>query len=401
MSASEASAPSAERVALDYFAAIARRDLDGLAAYWAPDGRDRISGQLDATGPAEVRAYFEGLFAAFPDFRMEVLQHVASGDGCAVHWRAAGTFSGPGRFQGLAPTGARVQLQGIDLLRARAGLLVANDAFVDGMSIARQLGVLPPQGSSAEQAMFGAFNAKTAATRPLAGSAPEQVADGVWIVRGGFPQRTFNAYLIRDGEGVALFDAGCRQMAAAIATAAAQLGGLTRIVIGNGHADHRGAVPRLALAVHCHPDAEVELTGAGGRDYMRFDDIAAPARWLMPRLLAFWDGGPVEIAGHVQEGDAIGGFRVVETPGHSRGHIALYRDADGVALSSDAFSMLDIATGRALQEPRLPTKGSNWDFEQARASLRKLAAFELRAAWPGHGPPVTDDVGRRLQRAAA
>jgi glyoxylase-like metal-dependent hydrolase (beta-lactamase superfamily II)/predicted ester cyclase len=389
---------SAESVALAYFAAISRQDLDGLAACWAPDGRDVISGQLDATGPAEVRAYFEELFAAFGDLRFEVLDHVAAGERCAVRWRAAGTFGGPGSFQGLAPTGARIQLEGIDLLQVRDELIVRNDAYVDGMEVARQLGVLPAAGSPPERAMFGAFNARTAALRRAAGTAAEPVAEGVWRVRGGLPQRTFNVYLVRDGDGVLAFDAGCRQMAPAIALAAAQLGGLTRVVLGHAHTDHRGSAPLLGVPVLCHPDAVAEAQGDGGVHYQHFEGIKPPGRWLMARLLRLWDGGPVTISETV--GDEVAGFRVVEVPGHAPGQIALFRESDRLALTTDAFYVLDIGTGRPVDEPQLPYDGANLDTEQARASLRRLAELDPVAAWPGHAGPVRGDVRERLLRAA-
>jgi hypothetical protein len=50
--------------------------------------------------------------------------------------------------------------------------------------------------------------------------------------------------------------------------------------------------------------------------------------------------------------------------------------------------------------PRLPAATYNWDTEQARASMRKLAALEPAAAWPGHAKPVTGDVRSQLERAA-
>ena len=50
--------------------------------------------------------------------------------------------------------------------------------------------------------------------------------------------------------------------------------------------------------------------------------------------------------------------------------------------------------------PRLPHPAFNLDTEQARASVRKLAALEPAAAWPGHASPVTGDVRAQLERAA-
>ena len=70
-----------------------------------------------------------------------------------------------------------------------------------------------------------------------------------------------------------------------------------------------------------------------------------------------------------------------------------------VALSSDCFYTLDM-WGRNCP-PRLPVDVYNYDTEQARASLRKLAELEPAAAWPGHAKPATGDVRAQLERAAA
>ena len=50
--------------------------------------------------------------------------------------------------------------------------------------------------------------------------------------------------------------------------------------------------------------------------------------------------------------------------------------------------------------PRVPHRAFNYDTEQARASIRKLAALEPAAAWPGHTEPVVGDVRTQLERAA-
>ena len=82
----------------------------------------------------------------------------------------------------------------------------------------------------------------------------ERIAEGVWLVRGGFPLKTMNVYLIEDdGGGVTMFDAGIKAMSTGLAAAAATLGGLNRIVLGNSHPDHRGAAPALQMPTLCHP----------------------------------------------------------------------------------------------------------------------------------------------------
>ena len=58
---------------------------------------------------------------------------------------------------------------------------------MNGAELARQLGALPPQGSATEARMAKAFNLRTRVKRRPRPE-PEPVADGVWVVRGGFPQ---------------------------------------------------------------------------------------------------------------------------------------------------------------------------------------------------------------------
>ena len=228
----------------------------------------------------------------------------------------------------------------------------------------------------------------------------EPVADGVWLVRGGFPSKTMNVYLIEDGDGVTVFDAGIKAMTGSVAAAGARLGGINRVVLGHGHADHRGVAPGLGAPVFCHPAEKSDAEGDGGLQYFTFDDLGLPARFLMPRLLRHWDGGPVEIAGTVEEGDEVAGFRVVHLPGHAPGLIGLWREADRLALVSDCFYTLDPQTGRK-GHARVPHSAFNEDTEVARASIRKLAAMEPAAAWAGHADPLVGDVRSLLETAAS
>ena len=133
------------------------------------------------------------------------------------------------------------------------------------MTFARQIGMLPPQGSGAEQRMTGAFNAKTRLTARLGAGEAELVAEGVWVVQGQ-PGRC-NVYLLEDDGGVTLFDAGARTMTRAVASAGAKLGGIRRVVLGHGHTDHRGTAPALGVPVLCHADEVQDAEGSGGFRY--------------------------------------------------------------------------------------------------------------------------------------
>ncbi|HXV51830.1 MAG TPA: ester cyclase [Solirubrobacterales bacterium] len=154
---------TAGKLAKAYFGAIADRDLDLAVSLWKPGGRDLIHGIADLKAPHDIKAFFNGLYSAFPDYEFEILELAASGKNAACRWHSTGTFLGPGRFQGLAPTGARIELEGCDMLRVEDGLIVENNAYVNGALIAQQLGLLPQQGSTADRVVTGAFNAKTAA----------------------------------------------------------------------------------------------------------------------------------------------------------------------------------------------------------------------------------------------
>jgi glyoxylase-like metal-dependent hydrolase (beta-lactamase superfamily II) len=233
----------------------------------------------------------------------------------------------------------------------------------------------------------------------LIAAGPEPIAEGVWIVRGGMP-KTMNVYLVRDGDGVLLFDAGISAMTDAVALAASQLGGLTRIVLGHGHADHRGVAPGLApVPVYCHPDERADAEGDGGDHYFDLSTLDPHGRVLLGAMLPIWDGGPVQIAGTVSEGDDVAGFKVVHLPGHAPGLIGLWRESDRLALVSDCFYTVDPQTGRP-GHARVPHRAFNWDTERARASIRKAAALEPATAWAGHAGPLTGDVRAQLERAA-
>src|SRR5215208_310959 len=110
------------------------------------------------------------------------------------------------------------------------------------------------------------------ASNVLAKPTIEPVANRVWVVRGGMdwtaivlqalsgklPRRTMNVYLIKEHDGVTMFDAGVASMAAALKPITERMGGLKRIVLGHAHGDHRGAAAHLDAPVYCHADAREE-----------------------------------------------------------------------------------------------------------------------------------------------
>src|SRR5690349_24759101 len=79
---------STSDIAMRYFEALSAHDLDAAVACWEPGGVDKFVGQLEVTAPDGVRQYFADVFAAFPDFTLEILDLTTARNRTAVRWRA-------------------------------------------------------------------------------------------------------------------------------------------------------------------------------------------------------------------------------------------------------------------------------------------------------------------------
>jgi hydroxyacylglutathione hydrolase len=232
----------------------------------------------------------------------------------------------------------------------------------------------------------------------------EEIADGVWLLRGEL-RRSMNVYFLRDGDGVVQFDGGTRAMVRSARRTAQRLGGLKRIVLGHAHADHRGTAPSMSAPVLCHPDEVADAeSDASITPYMDLSRLpVAPVRWIYPFLLRRWDGGAVEIEGTVEEGDEVAGFRVLHFPGHAPGLIGLWRESDRVALVSDVVYFVDSARLRPLPhgEASVPHPAWAWDHAKAKQAVRRLAALDPALVGAGHGEPLRGPGLRDvLERAA-
>jgi hydroxyacylglutathione hydrolase len=228
----------------------------------------------------------------------------------------------------------------------------------------------------------------------------DRVADGVWLLRGDF-RGAMNIYFIADGDGVVQFDAGTKSMRNKAATAARELGGLKRIVLGHAHADHRGTAPYLGAPIFCHPDEVGDAEGDKAvTPYFNLSLLpVAPVRWIYPALLRHWDGGAVKVNGTVSEGDEVAGFKVIHFPGHAPGLIGLWRESDRVALVSDVVYLVDSARLRPLPhgEASVPHPAFAWNHQEA----KRLAELEPKVVGAGHEVPLRGDNLRATLEAAA
>ena len=230
-----------------------------------------------------------------------------------------------------------------------------------------------------------------------------------------------NAYLVDITPGVpedgwVLVDTGLRGIgAAAIARVAAQRYGIgtppRAIVLTHGHFDHAGSAAALAavwnIPVYAH---QLELPYLTGRsDYPPADPTVGGALATMSRV--FPTGGP-DVGTRVQPLPAGGtvpflaGWQAIHTPGHTAGHISLWRESDGVVLAGDALATMNqeswTATVTMPRELRWPPAPLTSDWDAARASVRALAELRPQTLAAGHGLPISGaDVADALQGFAA
>jgi steroid delta-isomerase-like uncharacterized protein len=117
-------------------------DIEGFGALLADDFVEHEETPGFSPTKEGVLEVFRAYFAAFPDLRMDAEDVLASGDKTVARVRATGTHQG--EFMGIPPTGKRVEVQVIDIMRFDdAGLVREHWGLVDTMSMMQQLGVVP------------------------------------------------------------------------------------------------------------------------------------------------------------------------------------------------------------------------------------------------------------------
>ena len=139
------------------FDALNRKDLDALKQFWDENTVERFPDRT-CRGTDEIAAYFREALDSLPDWHMEIKSIAEDGEDVFVHWHLTGTQSGP--LLGIAPTGKPVAIDGIDHFVIRDGRVVSNFVVFDQMQYARQIGMMPPDGSAGDKAFKAAFNAR-------------------------------------------------------------------------------------------------------------------------------------------------------------------------------------------------------------------------------------------------
>src|SRR3954451_4556016 len=199
------------------------------------------------------------------------------------------------------------------------------------------------------------------------------VADDVYMLN-GFPRDAINVYLVGD----VLVDAGttlaARRILRQIETKEVNAHALT-----HAHPDHFGSSYRI-----CTERGIPLWAPADDAEAVEKGEVVAASKFA--GVLPSPPGHPV--ARRLQEGDEVAGFTVLDTPGHSAGHVSYWRESDRVLIAGDVVNTMTIRTGwPALHEPE---KIFTPDPARNRESIRRIAALEPRMVLVGHGAPWRD-----------
>ncbi len=169
------------------------------------------------------------------------------------------------------------------------------------------------------------------------------------------------------------------------------------IILTHGHFDHAGAALALAEAwdvpIYAHPLEIPYLTGRS--DYPPGDPTMGGAIAQLSRV--FPHSGP-DLGDRVRPLPADGSVpgipeaRWLHTPGHTAGHVSIFRDSDRLLLAGDALTTMDLDSWFSniteAQEFDRPPAPLTTDWDAALCSVRQLAALEPRAVGAGHGIPM-------------
>jgi hydroxyacylglutathione hydrolase len=205
------------------------------------------------------------------------------------------------------------------------------------------------------------------------------------------PAHAFNVHLV----GGVLVDAATRHATRRILRA---LRG-ARVhahAVTHAHADHQGASAALCARLGVPfwgPAGELEALESGDLSAMAPRNVIT--RWQERR----WAGPGLRVDRPLREGDELdAGFVVLETPGHSPGHLSFWREEDRTLVAGDVLFGCHPLTGRpGLHEP--PARFT-LDPERNRASIRRVAALRPAVVVFGHGPASRDPAALAAFAAA-
>jgi len=173
------------------------------------------------------------------------------------------------------------------------------------------------------------------------------------------------------------------------------------IILTHGHFDHVGAVVDLVrkwgVPVYAH---EAELPFLTGKSSYPEPDGSVEGG-LVAKMSPLFPNQPVDLGNHVEALPLDGsvpfmtGWRWIHTPGHTPGHISLFKDEDRTLIAGDAFVTVkqESLYKVMMQNKEIsgPPRYLTTDWDAARKSVQTLEALKPAVAVTGHGQPMSGD----------
>jgi glyoxylase-like metal-dependent hydrolase (beta-lactamase superfamily II) len=192
------------------------------------------------------------------------------------------------------------------------------------------------------------------------------------------PRDGINCYVIDD----ILIDSGIKSSSRKILNSIKNFK-INKHVLTHAHADHQGSSSficnTLNIPLWTSP-LEKDNAETGNVTY-EYPNKKHPLARFQQR---FWAGKGHKVTRVLQEGDSVGSFTVVETPGHSYGHISFFRERDKVLIVGDALLNMNLLTTIVglNQPPNIFTSNEHKNLE----SIKKIYNLKPRVLCFGHGP---------------
>jgi glyoxylase-like metal-dependent hydrolase (beta-lactamase superfamily II) len=195
-----------------------------------------------------------------------------------------------------------------------------------------------------------------------------------------------NCYLVEEEDGFTLVDTMLPRSAKPILAAARDLGRpIVRVALTHAHGDHIGSLDELAKG---------ELSGAEVSISARDARLLAGDKTLDPgepddKLRGGYPGAETRPDRRFSPGERIGSLEVIDSPGHTPGHVAFLDTRDRTLYCGDTFSTLGGVSTTAKVNPRFPLPTmATWHRPLVVESARALRALDPSRLAPGHGKVV-------------
>jgi steroid delta-isomerase-like uncharacterized protein len=153
-----------EEVVANFLDALGRHDLDAFRLVCADDIVELLPGAPPMEGIDNEVAFAGALLAAFPDLEIEVTRVIAVDRVVVAEWIRRGTFNGAD-FQGLPANGARFESPAAGFFEIDNGLVKRLTVYTDMNKLGRDLGLIPPAGSTAERLALSMFRTRVRVKR--------------------------------------------------------------------------------------------------------------------------------------------------------------------------------------------------------------------------------------------